>query len=155
MKDKLLLLTLALTLLLVTTIAMSQSLRQKVKNLFLNEQRIVLAKVEGSVTQKSSRQRILKIKDGSSIIIEVYEVGEEQPTLLTQAILPQRYDGYMNLSNSATQLSLADLDKDGLNEIIVPTYDANNQPRMNVFKYDEATKSLENITAKVGQIKIN
>lgn len=149
MKDKFLFYSLIGLFLIVTLVATSSSLKQKVKAVFNKEERVVLASIEGAITKVNTAQKVLKIKDHNNLIIEIYDENQSPSLLVTQAILTQKVDGYMSLNNQMTKLSILDLDNDGLSEIIVPHFDANNQARVIIFKFNPNTQALENITQKI------
>ena len=146
---------LAVVAMALTTIAVVPSLRSKVKDAFAKEDRVILAKVSGRMTPEGPEMSVLKIKSNDKLSVEVYEVSASGNVLLSQLSLFESRDGFVSLKGSATNLALADLDKDGIQEIVAPTYDDQMVPRLNIFKFNDQTKSFDRAQSQESLGEIN
>ncbi len=151
MKDRIFLIVLLIAFTIVTTISLSGNLRNKVKALFESNEREVLATIEGRIVDHSTFQKVIKVLDGQNIRIELYSIQNETPELMSELVLENRKDGFATVAGQATQLAVQDFDGDGIEEIIVPTFDQKMDPRLNVFKYNPETNTLENVTSSLNQ----
>jgi len=137
--------------LLVTAIAMTPSWRQEVRDFFSPEQRVILAKVSGSLTPEGPHVTVLKIQTRDSLILEVYTSDDsEQNTLMAKITLPEKRDAYFQLKGNATNLSLVDVDNDGTLEIIAPAFDDQMIARLNIYKFNPATHSFDRMNPPAG-----
>lgn len=137
--------------LLVTAVAMTPSWRQSFRDLFSPDQRTILAKVSGDLTGQGMHVTVLKIQTRDSLVLEIYNSeNPEQTTLMTRIVLPEKRDAYFQLKGNATNLSLVDIDNDGTLEIIAPAFDDQMIARLNIYKFNPATKSFERVNAPPG-----
>ncbi|MGZ3748375.1 MAG: hypothetical protein ACXWRE_13425, partial [Pseudobdellovibrionaceae bacterium] len=105
------LLTLAL---LVTAIAITPSWRQEVRDFFIPEQRHILAKISGNLSE-GLPITVLKIQTRNNLVLEIYSAeNPEALYLMTRIILPEKRDAYFQLKGNATNLGLVDVDNDGV-----------------------------------------
>lgn len=146
--ERLLLFTLSALALLVTVVAITPSFRQAVKGYFSQDHRKILAKISGDLTGQGMRVTVLKIQTQENLIIEIYsEENPEVSTLIARIPLPEKRDAYFSLKDNATNLGLADIDDDGILEILVPTFDDQMVARLNIYKFHEDTRSFERFAA--------
>jgi hypothetical protein len=139
---------LAIVALLVTVVAVVPSLRQPVRDFFTPEQRIILAKVSGDITGKGLKVSILKIQYRDSLVLEIYnEENPEQSVFMGKITLPERRDAYFQLRGNATNLGLSDVDGDSTLEILAPAFDDQMVARLNIYKFNSATRSFERINS--------
>lgn len=139
---------LALVAMALVTVAVVPNLRLAVKDLILNPQREVLAKVSGRLYPEGPRMMILKIRSGGVLSLEVFtndELGIS--TLIAKIPLFETRDGHFMLQGNATNLALTDVNQDGRLEILAPTYDDQMVPRLNIFRYNEDSKDFDRVTA--------
>ncbi|HEY1078908.1 MAG TPA: hypothetical protein VGE46_02390 [Bdellovibrio sp.] len=61
-------------------------------------------------------------------------------------------DGHVLMQGNATNLAITDVDKDGQLEIVVPTYDDQSVPRLNIFRYNPLNKAFDRATAPADSI---
>jgi hypothetical protein len=142
---------LLLLALLVTAVAITPSWRQGVRDLFLPEQRTILAKVSGDLTGQGLHVMVLKIQMRDTLVLEIYNVEKpEENTLMARIVLPEKRDAYFQLKGNATNLGLADVDNDGTLEIIAPAFDDQMIARLNIYKYNSATHSFDRLNAPPG-----
>lgn len=139
---------LALVAMTLITVAVIPSLRTKVKDAFTDSDRIVVAKVSGSLSPQGPRVTILKIKKSKDLTLEIYFTDDNEVlSLMAKLPLFETRDGYFLLQGNATNLALTDVDKDGSPEVVAPTYDEQMVPRLNIFKYNSDTKGFDRMTA--------
>nr|WP_295901638.1 hypothetical protein [uncultured Bdellovibrio sp.] len=142
---------LGLVAMTLVTVAVVPSLRTKIKEAVLIEDREIIAKANGNLSASGPRVTVLKIKNKSGLSLEVYS-QEENGSLILMTKLPlfETRDGYFLLQGNATNLAITDVDKDGVLEIVAPTYDEQMVPRLNIFKFNPATKTFDRMTAPEG-----
>lgn len=137
---------LVLLALAVTTIAIIPTWRQKARDFLTPETRVILAKINGDLTGKGPKVTVLKIQTRDSLILEIYNDDEPgNSTLMARIPLPEKRDAYFQLKGNATNLALADIDNDGNLEIIAPAFDEQMVARMNIYKYNSATRSFTRV----------
>jgi hypothetical protein len=142
---------LLLLALLVTAVAITPNWRQGVRDFFLPEQRMILAKVSGDLTGQGLHVMVLKIQMRDTLVLEVYNVEKpEESTLMARIVLPEKRDAYFQLKGNATNLGLADVDNDGTLEIIAPAFDDQMIARLNIYKYNSGTHSFDRLNAPPG-----
>jgi hypothetical protein len=139
---------LTVILMFLITIAAIPSLREKFKAALIPDGREILAKVSGNISAQGPHITVLKLKTKNALSLEVYDSTNKDEMLFLEKIpLEELRDGYVSIKGNATNLGLTDVDKDGNTEIVAPTFDDQMIPRLNVFKYIEATKSFERINS--------
>ncbi len=139
---------LAVIAMMLTTVAIVPAFRNGIKDLFLSDERVILAKLIGDISPEGPRVTVLKIKDRELLSVEIYTAIEgEGNVLLSRIPLFESRDGYFILGGNATNLALTDIDKDGLMEIVAPTYNDQMVPRLNIFKYNRASKGFDRVNA--------
>lgn len=137
--------------LVVTAIAMTPSWRQSVRDLFIPEQRIILAKVSGDLTGQGLHVTVLKIQTRDSLVLEIYNTeNPEQSSLMTKITLPEKRDAYFQLKGNATNLSLVDIDNDGSLEIIAPAFDDQMIARLNIYKFNAENRTFDRMNPPAG-----
>jgi len=137
--------------LLVTTVALTPSFRQNVRDFFNPDQRTILAKISGDLTGHGFHVTVLKIQTRDTIVLEVYGVeNPETSNLLAKITLPEKRDGYFQLKGNATNLGLVDVDGDSILEIIAPTFDDQMVARLNIYKFNADTKGFDRMNAPPG-----
>ncbi|MCB0369985.1 MAG: hypothetical protein KDD45_11295 [Bdellovibrionales bacterium] len=120
-------------------------LKSSVKDFFLNEKRIILAKVQGQVSEDGDRFVILKIRQKDEIFLEIYkeQPKTEQLDFIQKIIIPEKNEGSFTFRGEITNLAFADIDNDSYMEILVPVFNADMTPRLHTFKYNLATDRFE------------
>lgn len=136
----------ALCLISVLLIVMSfiPETRELVRNLIVSQSRIILAKAEATLPSGAGKIAIIKVQTADSLAIEVFESEPEGrgTVFIKRIVLPEIRDAYFNFHDQTTNLAISDLDGDGQLEILVPTFDQDLVPRLNVYRYDVDTKDL-------------
>ena len=139
---------LAVLAMILLTVAIIPSFRNSVKEIFSSSERSILAKVSGNITAEGPRVTVLKIRSKDTLTLEVYsdDPGQEN-TLIAKIPLFETKDAYFVVNGNATNLALSDVDNDELMEIVAPTYNEQMVPRLNIFKYNRASKSFDRVNA--------
>jgi hypothetical protein len=147
-KEILLMSILAVLAMVLLTVAVIPSFRNSVKEIFSSSERIILAKVSGSITAEGPKVTVLKIRSKDSLVLEVYsdDPGQEN-SLIAKIPLYETKDAYFVVNGNATNLALTDVDKDEILEIVAPTYNEQMVPRLNIFKYNRASKGFDRVNA--------
>jgi hypothetical protein len=136
---------------LVTAAALTPQFRQGLRDFFVPEHRTILAKISGDLTGQGMRVTVLKIQGRDNMSVEIYsEENPETSTLMAKIALPEKRDAYFSLKGNATNLGLADIDGDGTLEILVPTFDEQMVARLNIFKFNAATRTFQRVNAPSG-----
>ena len=127
---------------LATVTLCFSSARQSFKDWMIPEKREILAKTQGDLTGKGEFVLLIKVKTRDELFVEVYSVDPKtnETHFLAKLAIPEHRDGYFEFRGQPTNLALADLDADGILEVIVPAFDDNLIPRLHVFRYDPAAK---------------
>ena len=147
-KDFILLILLLLVAITLVTVALIPPFRSAVRDIFVSTERVVLAKSQGILSSDGTQWTVLKIQKGGQISLEIYKSNEDgHLTLATSLRLEDRKDGHFLFQGNALNLALIDVDKDGINEIVAPTYSDQMVPRLNIFRYNKETDSFDRATA--------
>jgi hypothetical protein len=147
-KEIILMSILAVLAMILLTVAIIPSFRNSVKEIFSSSERVILAKVSGNITVDGPRVTVLKIRSKDSLSLEVFsdDPGQEN-TLIAKIPLFETKDAYFVVNGNATNLALSDVDNDETVEIVAPTYNEQMVPRLNIFKYNRASKSFDRVNA--------
>ena len=150
-KEITLMAVLALIAMAMLTVAIVPSFRTAVKDALIPNERIILAKVSGSISPDGPRVTILKIRTKDALTLEIYsDEPESENSLLARVPLFENRDGYFVVNGNATNLALTYVDQDGTMEIVAPTYNDQMVPRLNIFKYNRASKNFDRVNAPEG-----
>lgn len=129
----------------VTVFAVVPQWRDWVRNLVFSDQRVVLARAVNDLTGKGDNYTFIKIKNRNSLWIEIYRESETESNLIAKLQIANSKDGYFDFKGQATNLAIADIDADGVSELLVPSFDENLVARLNVFKYHSQDNSFERV----------
>ena len=88
---------------------------------------------------------MIKVKWKDQIIIEIFPYNnlKEENSMFDRIVLSNSQDAYFSFQNNSTNLAIADVDNDGLLEILVPTYDIEQNARLNTFKLRDDERGFE------------
>ncbi|MFZ4403072.1 MAG: hypothetical protein ACOYOK_03130 [Pseudobdellovibrionaceae bacterium] len=88
----------------------------------------------------------LKVKQGSQIFLELYALGdaagESSPRFITKIALLGSEDAYFNFKFGASNLALLDVNKDGVLDIVAPTYDHEQKTFLNALSFNSELNSF-------------
>ncbi|MEZ0391941.1 MAG: hypothetical protein ACAH59_06985 [Pseudobdellovibrionaceae bacterium] len=120
------------------------SSREFIRSVIVSHSREILAKAEADLTGQGMRVAVIKVQTSDTLALEIYETEGHSQTLkfVKRIVLPEKRDAYFNFRGSATNLVITDVDGDGQLEIVVPAFDENLVPRLNVYKYDADTRDF-------------
>ena len=126
---------------------LNEDMRQKFRDRFLPEERIILAKSVGDLVGGGRSFTVLKVKNRDTLSVEVFENNFKTKVSLfrARAILPEHRDAYFNYMGSATNLLLIDVKGDGVLAVVTAAFDENLIPRMHVYKLNDVTGTLDSL----------
>jgi len=133
----------AMALIIITTVP---QFREKVQaNFQTSEKRVILAKATADFNGKGLNLTVIKVKWKDQIIIEIFPYNnlKEENSMFDRIVLSNSQDAYFSFQNNSTNLAIADVDNDGLLEILVPTYDIEQNARLNTFKLRDDERGFE------------
>lgn len=147
-KQKRTLLIMFIGAVLLATLAATPAVRLYFQSKLTAPERVILSKISGYVQSAQKKYLIFKIKEGRSLLIEIYEISENgQSQILKQKFnLEDDNDSYVMIDKNTTNLALSDVDQDGSLEIVAPSVDRNGNSRLNTFKYDADLGSFVQMT---------
>lgn len=123
---------------------LTPSVRKTVQEHMAGVGREVLATAEGNVLNDDSASKVIKFRDKDGIWVEIMKMQEDgKSTLVDRVLLPDKHDGLFNFQGHVTRLAIADIDQDGLMELLAPTFDQQLVPHLNVFRYNKDLKKFE------------
>ena len=132
--NKLFIYTASVTVIVLAAVLSSMtSLRQFAQS--TTETRKIIGKLIASYPDK--QYVIFKVQTESGIDLEIFEKD-----LAGQQKLKQKFafidetEAYLMMNENSENLALADYDKDGFTDIVMPTVDKNGNSRLNIFKYN-------------------
>lgn len=128
-------------------VAVIPSLRSTIRDRLVSDERLILAKVSGPLYSNGPIMTAIKIKKGNDLILEIYSHSTEDSSEIQIARfkLEDSRDGYVTSGQNSTNLAFIDVDKDSVFEVVAPTFDSNMVARLNVYKYNEESKSFDKI----------
>lgn len=125
---------LALTLIVFASIP---NLSSKIRAVFQSQsKREVLAKASADFNGKGLLLTVVKVRWNGNIMLEIFPYSnmQEETSMFDRIVLPNSEDAYFMFQNNSTNLAISDIDNDGVLEILAPTYDAQQNARLNTFK---------------------
>jgi|FLYM01.1.fsa_nt_gi hypothetical protein len=144
--QNLLIFILSLSVIALAAIALTPSWRKEVQNYFQPDQRQVLASVVGRFIASDTEHKAVKSIDPQGVFIEVFEETEDGALKLLHEIRTGHpHDGQFNFKGQVSRLVSFDVDNDGVEEILVPTFDQELRPRLSVYKYQSEVKVFQEI----------
>ena len=137
---KIMQISLLVILLATLLVALIPTWRERAQNLLRGRERLILAKSQAQVSPQGIFITVIKIKTKDGLVVEIYKSQDINQSMefWLQFSLEGNQDSFFNYHNQASNLVLTDVDEDGFLDIMAPTYDEQQQARMNIFRYDEA-----------------
>lgn len=119
-------------------VALTPAYREQLQKLFSSEKKIVLSTVSGRVMEGGPNFVVTKVRYRSKLWAEVYKMDPQTgATQFWQSLpLESDQDAYLGFNVKSSNLALLDIDHDNILEIVAPTFDDQQNPKLNVFKYD-------------------
>jgi hypothetical protein len=95
-------------------------------------------------TANNNEYKIIKLRKGSSIAVEIYKTKPGTLNSELQAVfdIPDSKDVFYDFKSSLSNLFEANIDEDPATEIIVPVMDNNLVARLNVIKYEPKSQQF-------------
>lgn len=119
-------------------------IRNQLKQFVKGEgERKVLSVLTGDVLRNGNLYKITKISEKEKIYIEIFEEKGDSFRFVDKKELSYSHDGFFYFKGHSTNLALGDVNKDGILEILAPSYDINLTPHLEVYKFNEKRKKLE------------
>ncbi len=122
-------------------------IRGAIKSAFKGSSRSVLSSVNTKLDSTETEYNILKVRSEGNLFLEIYStdlVGTI--SLLEKYQLPDDHDAYFNFGGTMSNLVVADIEKTGLPQIVVPSFDKDLVGHLNVFQFDSGSRSLMKFT---------
>lgn len=120
------------------------SLRERAQHYFMHEENEILATAEGDLLNDGSVTKVLKVRSGDGIYVEVLKMKPNgDTTVVDRIVLPDKHDGLFNYQGHVTRLAIADIDNDGKYELLAPTFDNQLVPHLNVFHFNPESGHFE------------
>lgn len=125
--------------------------RDKVRGFFRPSDRKIVATLRDDLKHEGRAILVFKIKEAGSLYLEFYGPDADQiegkptggMTLLQKLELPNPIDGFVTFMGEATNLAVANLDGDELLELVVPTYNLEFAPILEVVKFNPGNGRFE------------
>ncbi len=130
---------------LALLLAFNSNIKKQVYSYFNHKPRKILTTLTANLINNGEEYKILKVEDGPQLFIEVYLYNSKARRLMKidKKQLKHRRDGFYKFEKEATNLFTADLNNDGILEIIAPTYTQELKPFLNILFLNPETKKLE------------
>ncbi len=129
---------------MVAVLCVIPTSRHRIQRLFdQGFNREVLATADGDLLNDGHPVKVIKYKGPDSIFVEVVDADASSSKLIARIILPDKKDGLFNLHGVVTRLAIADIDGDGTNELLIPTFDDQLVPHLNIYRYNPETRRFE------------
>jgi hypothetical protein len=120
------------------------SVREKAQAYFTKNGNEILATAEGDLLGDGSIQKVIKVRNSDGIYVEILKMLPNGDThTVDRILLPDKHDGMFNYHGHVTKLAIADIDNDGKMELLIPTFDAQLVPHLNVFRFNSMMNKFE------------
>ena len=126
----------SLLLLASAGLFMSPALQDTVQSALYPKARFVLASLETDLNVQGHMYKVLKIKTGKEIWIEIYNLKHEDAQVVSFKILAKA-DGQMFVNDKTSPLFASDLSGNGVLEIVAPTFSLGFQPQIRAFELNK------------------
>ncbi len=125
--------------LLISLLVLSPSFRESVFTLSKN-QRLVLAALP--IHLDNADFKIVKIRQGPHILIEIYLQKKESSELHSRFEFENKKDVYYDFKSSVTNMFIANIDQNASEEILIPLLDQNLESQIKVIRYSSEQKKF-------------
>lgn len=86
--------------------------------------------------------KIIKLRSGQDIIVEVYLLNSLESKLVSSFLLEKKRDLYYDFKSSVTNMLLANVDEDPEQEVLIPVLGSNLEPSIHVLKFSQINKQF-------------
>ena len=122
---------------------MIPDIRNTIRGHLLKDYRIVVSTAQGNLTGSNEVYTVAKIKTRTNMFLEIYAPAVDGFAKLVEKIeLSDRRDGFFSFNGQATNLAIEDIDGDGRQEILAPSFDNDLVGHLQVFKYNANRRSF-------------
>lgn len=152
-------LVLGLCWLIVLVMFGNASWRNSIRQFFVGSDRKVLASLNEDLTKTGQMISVIKVREKGLLYLEFYSQkkaseGEETAEsleksdqsiveLIQKLQMPNSIDGYVTFMGQASNLAVANLDDDPILELLVPSFNLEFAPFLDVVKYNTAEKRFK------------
>lgn len=120
------------------------SVRESIQARITPKSHELLATADGDLLGDGTAVKVIKFRNGEGIYVEVLKMLPSGDTsLIDRILLPDKHDGMFNYQGHVTRLAVADIDNDGKMELLVPTFDNQLVPHLNVFRFNPILGKFE------------
>lgn len=139
----------ALTTLFVAMLiaALHPEIRSTIRKQLVSYPRTVVSTVTGDLRGDGSVLTVVKVKLENALALEIYDRENEMPKLIGRIEIRNAKDGFFNFNGQTANLAIDDINGDGINEVLAPTFDTNMVGHLNVFRFDAGSQNLKVVTA--------
>ena len=122
-------------------------IRNAIKSVVKGSNRNVLSSINTKLDSTDNDYNILKVRSDGNLFLEVYSTDAVGTiSLLEKYQLPDDHDAYFNFGGTMSNLVVADIEKTGIPQIVVPSFDKDLVGHLNVFQFDSTSRSLMKFT---------
>ena len=120
------------------------SVRAKVQSQLSLHNQEILATADGDLLGDGTSLKVVKFRNGDGIFVEILKMSPNgDSTVVDRITLPDKHDGMFNYQGHVTRLAIADINNDGRLELLIPTFDNQLGPHLNVFHYNSTLGKFE------------
>jgi len=128
---------------LMIVLALPQA-RRKAQNWLLNQDRIVVAKLqrELQLADAKSLLTIIKLKRGSDLLVEIYRQEEDSQKMISSFEFKNEFDAQLIQNHGTSNLFLVSRKQDQAFDIVVFGMDHQMNPRTHILEFQEETQEF-------------
>ncbi|MCZ0932125.1 MAG: hypothetical protein OXJ52_03120 [Oligoflexia bacterium] len=118
-------------------------IKSRVSQIYKKNLRQTLSRVEGPLTEIGMDIRVLKVKQEDKIYLEfLSKKANNSYWFINSVELKGSREAYFDYHGDPSSLLLVDADKDGLLDVVAPTFDKFFWPHRNLVAYNKETKKF-------------
>ncbi len=117
--------------------------RSSLRSFIRGGSRDVLSSINTKLDGSDIEYNILKVKSEGNLFLEVYSTDKLGAiSLLEKYQLPDDHDAYFNFGGTMSNLVVADIEKTGMPQIVVPSFDKDLVGHLNIFQFNSSNHNL-------------
>ncbi len=86
--------------------------------------------------------KIIKLRSGQDILVEVYLLKAQDSKLISSFLLEKKRDLFYDFKSSVTNMLLANVDDDPEQEVLIPVLGSDLEPAIHVLKFSQDNKQF-------------